>query len=91
MKSVRVNIEFSPIFKKRLKKLNPQALNKLPKLFKIFRINPFNAKLKTHKLRGKLKNTYAFYITPNIRIIFKFLNKSTVVFIDIGTHNQVYR
>jgi len=91
MKSARVNIEFSSFFKRRLKKLNPQVLNKLPKLFKLFINNPFHPKLKAHKLKGKLKNCYAFYITPNIRIIFKFLNKSTAIFINIGTHDQVYR
>lgn len=91
MKPVPVNIEFSPQFKKRLKKIHPQILTKLPRLFKILNSNPCDPKLKTHKLSGKLKNKYAFSVESNIRIIFKFLSKNTVLLIDIGTHDQVYR
>jgi len=91
MNSVRIYIEFSLPFKKQLKKLNPKIIKKLNNLLKILAENPYNPKLKTHKLRGKLKNKYAFYVSPNIRVIFTYINKTTVLLIGIGSHDDLYR
>lgn len=71
--------------------------HKLPKNIKIlaekrediFRNNPFNPSLKTHKLKGKLKKFYSFSISYQWRIVFHFKDKDTVVFHNVGTH-EVY-
>lgn len=87
-----VKIEFSSPFKRRLKRLNPKIRKKLPELMVIFSGDPFNRRLKTHQLAGRLKNKYAFSLAPNLRIIFTFIdNNKTALFIDIGSHDQVYR
>lgn len=57
---------------------------------KIFRINPFDHRLRTHKLHGKEKNSWAFSIDYAYRIKFIFLNEEEVLFLDIGTHD-VYK
>lgn len=72
-----------------------RSFDKLPKdiqdLFRIkeniFRGNPFDPKLRTHKLRGK--NEWSFLVTYKIRVIFVF-NKDVYVLINIGDHS-VYR
>ena len=57
---------------------------------KIFRKDPFDSRLKTHKLTGKLKEFWAFSIDYEHRIIFEFVNKQTVWFHTVGTH-AIYR
>lgn len=47
-------------------------------------------KLRTHKLNGELKGSWAFNINNNYRIVFEFIDNNTVLLIDIGTHNEVY-
>jgi addiction module RelE/StbE family toxin len=57
----------------------------------IFTDNPFDARLKTHKLTGRLQGLWAFSVAYDCRVIFKFSdgNKS-VLLIDIGSHEEVY-
>ncbi|MFH1956778.1 MAG: hypothetical protein ABIJ28_03975 [Patescibacteria group bacterium] len=49
--------------------------------------NPFDVRLKTHKLHGKYKNFWSFSISGSCRVIFKFANNEEVVFIDAGNHD----
>ncbi|MDO8503446.1 MAG: type II toxin-antitoxin system mRNA interferase toxin, RelE/StbE family [bacterium] len=56
----------------------------------IFRKNPFNRSLKTHKLKGELSEFYSFSVTYKYRIVFHFEGKETIIFDNIGTH-AVYR
>ena len=56
----------------------------------VFLRQPFAARLRTHKLTGKLKGLWAFSVTYDCRVIFSFLNKNTVLLIDIGGHGEVY-
>ena len=54
---------------------------------KIFRLNPFDRRLNTHKLKGGLEGFLAFSIDFRYRIIFKFQNNKTVRFYAIGDHS----
>jgi Txe/YoeB family toxin of Txe-Axe toxin-antitoxin module len=54
---------------------------------KIFRTDPFNPILKTHKLHGKEKELWSFSINFSHRIKFIFLAEGEVLFLDIGDHS----
>ncbi|MEX0621984.1 MAG: type II toxin-antitoxin system mRNA interferase toxin, RelE/StbE family [Candidatus Woykebacteria bacterium] len=84
------NVYYHPGFKRALKKLEVSKRTEFEKNLELFIRNPFNPKLNTHKLRGKLKNLWSFSITHSDRVVFEFLNKEFVGFIDIGSHD-VYR
>lgn len=56
----------------------------------VFRQDPFDRGLKTHKLHGVLEGFYAFSLTAEHRIIFDFADKNTVRFYDIGDHDIYY-
>ena len=56
----------------------------------MFKANPFNPVLRTHKLKGKLKNYWPYSIDFQYRIIFRFIDHETVIYYDIGTHD-IYR
>ncbi len=51
----------------------------------LFSRNPFQPRLRTHKLSGKLVS-----VAYNCRVVFKFLNGNEVVLIDVGGHEEVY-
>ena len=53
----------------------------------IFLVNPFDNRLKTHKLKGKLSNYWAYSVDYQHRIIFRFIDQETVLYFDIGTHD----
>ncbi len=56
----------------------------------IFQNNPFEKSLRTHKLSGRLSDLWSFSVEYDLRIIFYFADKNRAVFVDIGTHNEVY-
>lgn len=80
-------IKISPIFEKHYKRLPGDIKEKAKNKEKIFRNNPFHSSLKTHKLFGKEKEIWAFWITYSYRLKFVFLNDEEVLFLDIGTHD----
>lgn len=87
-------ILFTKKFVKQYKLLNknsPKQANKLERMVEIFIQNPHHPCLKTHALTGKLVDKYAFWISWDLRIIFEWLDKTSVRFLAVGTHNQVYK
>jgi len=56
----------------------------------LFCSEPFHSSLKTHRLSGNLKGYFAFSITYEYRLIFKFMAENKVLLLDIGTHDEVY-
>lgn len=75
--------EFIRLFKKLPLKIKKEAVKKEA----LFKINPFDARLKTHKLSGKLKDCSAFSISFSHRIICEFSKNKVVYFHSIGKHD----
>ena len=85
-----MNIYFSDLFLKSYRKLPKSVQIKLEKREPIFRKNPFDPRLKTHPLVGKLKGFYPFSIDYHYRIIFNFESENEIWFHNVGPH-QIYR
>jgi addiction module RelE/StbE family toxin len=85
-----VNLLYTDKFAKEYKTLPGSIKNLAEKIEQIFRKNPYHPSLKTHKLKGKLKNFHSFSVTYQYRIVFHFKDDSTVIFDNIGTH-EVYK
>lgn len=45
--------------------------------------------LKVHKLKGELKDRYAFSLTYDLRVTFKRI-ENVILLLNIGSHNEVY-
>lgn len=82
-----MQIFHSSQFYREYKKLDFQTKEKAKTAEKLFREDPFNPKLKTHKLSGGLKWAWAFSVSEKNRIIFEFHKKDTVCFYSIGNHS----
>ena len=77
-------------FKKSFKKLPRYIKEKAHIKDEIFRENPFNLILGTHKLSGRLKNYWSYSVDENYRVLFRFLDKDKVIYFNIGTH-EIYK
>lgn len=55
-----------------------------------FKADAFDSRLRTHRLHGKLKGFWAYSISHQYRVLFRFVNARTVAYLDVGTH-EVYR
>lgn len=83
-------IYYTPHFVRAFKKLPRRQKEQIDQRLEIFRRNPYDPRLKTHKLKGKLKGLLSFSITGKHQIVFEFLEKDEVVFHDAGGH-RVYQ
>lgn len=83
------SVFYSSSFKKSIKK-HLSDRKKIEKTISKFINNPFDHSLKTHKLSGKLSKYWSFSVDYHIRVLFEFINKETIGFVDIGTH-EVYK
>jgi mRNA-degrading endonuclease YafQ of YafQ-DinJ toxin-antitoxin module len=81
-----MEIVMSVRFKKSLKKYI-QYEDSVKKRLLLFKANPFDRALKTHKLTGELEGHYSFSVNYSLRILFYFLNDKEALFEDIGTHS----
>ena len=80
----------TPSFKKALARLTSCSAKKA---FTIFKVDPFDSRLRTHKIHGvsaRLGRTiYSVWVEKDLRALF-YLEKDIAVSIDIGTH-RMYR
>jgi len=82
-----MHIEVTPRFKKNYKRLSQSIRAKAKKKEIIFRKNPFDPCLETHKLHGRPRDVWAFSVDRSYRIVLVFIDKNTVLCLDIGTHD----
>lgn len=82
-----MEILYAPKFVRQYKKLPRNVQELAAKREDVFRNNPFNSRLKTHKLTGRLDGYYAFSVNYSYRIIFDFEGNKKVHFYEIGEHD----
>jgi addiction module RelE/StbE family toxin len=85
-----MEIVYSSKFAREYKKLSEDIKDLAEQKETIFRQNPFDPKLKTHKLSGRLREFWAFSIDYKYRIVFEFASDDLVYFHAVGTHD-VYK
>lgn len=88
-----VEISFSSSFRRAFKKRIKENLDLEAKFWQKveqFTIAPFEQSLKTHKLSGKLKGLWSFSVEYDERVLFYFTEDGNAVFVDIGSHDEVY-
>ena len=77
-------------FQKRFKKQTEAIRRAAREQEQIFLKDPHHSQLETHKLHGEDKEIWAYSVTRRIRIKFVFITSDIVMYLDIGTHDQVY-
>ena len=85
---------FRKAYRRTVKK-HPNLGNDIKKTLEILVVDPFDSRLETHKLKGKLSGTWACRVGYDFRIIFDFIKQKdekddAIFLIEIGTHEEVY-
>ena len=85
-------VYYHPRFQRSFRKLDRNVKKQGEGVVALFKRDPFNIRLDTHRLHGKLERQWSFSIDSRNRILFEFLDKvqKEVVFLDIGDH-RIYR
>lgn len=89
MTEIAFSSSFKRAFKKRIEGRKP-LVEKFWKRAEMFKSNPHDARLRTHKLSGDLQEYWSFSIEYDVRVVFQFATQNRAVFQDVGTHDEVY-
>ncbi len=82
-------LDFSKKFRKRLVK-HPEAVQKrFEQRIELFFTDPFHPILRNHSLQGTFDGYRSINITGDIRAVFK-QGEHKILFVDIGTHSELY-
>jgi len=89
------SIHTPPAFRRVAKKFfktHPDLRSRFKSIIELLRNDPNHPSLKLHPLSGKYNGLHAINLTFKFRItlIIKFENKS-IILVDIGGHDEVYR
>lgn len=85
-----IKILFTKPFLKQYNNLTGNMKEKVKEKIDIFKIDPKNPTLKTHKLNGKLTSFYSFSVDYSYRIVFDINKDGDFVFLKVGNHS-IYR
>jgi len=64
---------------------------KAEKQEKNFRENPFHPSLHTEKLEPRQKEVWSIRVDRKYRIVFRFVDGDTALFLTVGPHDWIYR
>jgi len=82
--------EYHKNFRKQFDKLSIKIQDKFEEKLDLFLQNMFHPLLNNHSLTGKYEGCRSINITGNIRAIFYVKTESGIVFINIGSHPELY-
>jgi len=85
-------------FKRAFKQLahrHPQLRTKAQQRLQQLAEDPFQATLRTHKLKGKLAGSWACSVDYDTRIVFDFVTNpesgdEEILLLTVGSHDEVY-
>lgn len=87
-KDIEFSKQFVKHYRKRIKQ-NKNLQKRFAKRLRLFKKDRQNPILRDHKLKGSKIGLRAFSITGDHRVVYKEFG-NYILFLDIGTHNQVY-
>ena len=75
----------------KIKQNDKKLSERIHKQLLLFSSNPKHPSLRVHKLTGSMNNIWSISVSMSIRMVYKLIDKETTYFIDIGTHEEVYK
>ncbi len=85
-----VRIDFHRSFKKRFSRLPQKTQRQFDARLLLFRENRLHPLLNYHELSGALSGIYSINITGDIRAQLYWRAPDHVVFLNIGSHSELY-
>lgn len=86
--------KLSPLVQQKLLQLHKKdkkLVIKIQKQIILFETNPRHPSLRIHKLTGNLNNRWSISISRGLRMVYVMLEEDIAYFVDLGTHDQVYK
>lgn len=82
-----MEIAYKATFVKQLNKLDDDLQNEVLEKIDLFKDVKNHKTLNVHKLHGKFKEKYSFYVNYKIRVVFMWISKNEVALLVVGDHD----
>jgi len=82
-----LKIIHAPVFIKQFNKLDKDLQIEVSEKVESFRNEDNHRILNVHKLHGKFKEKYSFYVNYKIRVVFMWVSKNEVALLVVGDHD----
>ena len=82
-----MKIVYKPSFLRQYRKLIPSLKEEAKQKIELFRQDQSHPFLKTHKLKGSLKDFWSFSVNYKYRIIFNYEEEDKIALIAIDNHD----
>jgi mRNA-degrading endonuclease RelE of RelBE toxin-antitoxin system len=86
-----IRVGYDPLFLKQVKRLPLAQQEKLSHLLALLRANPYDPRLHTKKLGPPLEGQFAFRITRDWRVVFRFLSNEELFITRVKHRKDIYR
>lgn len=86
---IKTHSKFDKLYKKRIS-FDSSLKKRFTERVKLFKIDQRHPLLDDHQLKGEKKQYRSFSIAGDLRVIYYQISDEEVLFVDIGSHNQVY-
>lgn len=84
-------IQYHRVFLKQHRKTPASIRQKFEKRLRLFVKDPFHLLLRNHRLSGDREGQRSINVTGDWRAVYEMKNSHTVVFLEIGTHDSLYK
>lgn len=84
-------ITFHRSFRKKYNRLPHKLQVRCDERMLLFENDPRHPLLEKHPLAGDRIGQWSINITGDYRAIYKFIRNGAVIFVDIDTHNKLYK
>ncbi|MEK7648753.1 MAG: type II toxin-antitoxin system RelE/ParE family toxin [Patescibacteria group bacterium] len=85
-----MNVNFHTQFQKKYHKLTEKEHSKFKERLALMTTDEFNPPLNNHALHGRYLGYRSISITGDLRAIYKRIGHDTILFVDIGSHSNLY-
>ena len=86
-----MEIYFGNHFVRNAKRLPEVQKRRLAQLLTLLARNPYDSKLHTKHLTGKLSGIYSFRVGRDYRVLFQFLSPTEIQLVDVAHRKDIYR
>jgi len=85
-----MNVVFHRNFEKHYPTLKESEKERFKERRDIFLQDEFSPILHNHPLKGKYKGYRSIDVTGDLRAVYRWLSRDTVIFVEIDTHSNLY-
>ena len=86
-----LTVKFHKDFEKQLAKLPKNQRDKAIDAIDLFLDKPMEPSLRNHALKGEWLGYNSISAGGNLRLHFRMVSQSKVLFVAVGTHSQLYK